>query len=189
MTRTLVPLFMATFAIATTEFVVVGLLPEVASDFRISVPTAGLLVSGYAAGVAVGGPVLTLALTRMPRKRALLLLMAIFVVGHILSAIAFSYPFLVASRVVAAACHASFLGLAAVVAAGTAPEGQGQNAIAKVWLGFSAASLVGVPAGTALGQMLGWRTTFWAIAGLGALAFALIALWVPGSRVAKAVRL
>jgi DHA1 family inner membrane transport protein len=172
-------LFVATFGIATTEFAVVGLLPEIASDFKIAIPTAGLLVSAYAFGVAIGGPVIVIATTRMARKPTLVLLMSIFVVGHAMSALAGSYELLFVSRLVAAVCHASFLGIAAVVAAASVPEGQGQTAVSRVWLGFSAASLIGVPAGTALGQALGWRATFWAIAAIGLVSLAMIARWVP----------
>jgi DHA1 family inner membrane transport protein len=172
-------LSLATFAIATTEFTIVGLLPEIAIDLGVNIPSAGLLVSGYAIGVAVGGPVLVIATTRMAKKNALLLFMAIFIVGHVLSAVAFSYTFLMASRIVAAGCHASFLGLAAVVATSAAPKGLGQRAVAKVWLGFSAASLIGVPSATALGQAFGWRATFWALAAAGVVSLALMAMTVP----------
>ena len=179
MTPMLFALFLATFAIGTTEFAVVGLLPDIAIDLGVDIPTAGLLVSAYAVGVAVGGPVLVVATTSMTKKNALLLFMAIFVVGHVLSALAFSYTFLLVSRIVAALCHASFLGLAAVVAASAAPKGLGQRAVARVWLGFAGAGLIGVPAGTALGQALGWRATFWALAVVGAVSWALIAFRVP----------
>jgi len=172
-------LFVSTFAIATTEFAVVGLLPEISADLAVTIPEAGLLVSVYAAGVAIGGPAIVMATTAMARKPILILLMSVFVVGHVMSAMAGSYEFLLMSRVVAAVCHASFLGMAAVVAASSAPDGQGQKAVSRVWLGFSAASLIGVPAGTALGQALGWRSTFWAIAVFGLLSVAMIASWVP----------
>jgi DHA1 family inner membrane transport protein len=170
----LMALFLATFCIATTEFAVVGLLPDIAADLNASIPKAGLLVSGYAIGVAIGGPVLTIITAPLSRRNALLSLMAVFVVGHILS-----YAMLMSARIVAAVFHASFLGIAAVVAAATAPPGRSARAVALVWLGFSAASLIGVPAGTALGHALGWRSTFWALAAIGSIASVAIAVTVP----------
>jgi MFS transporter, DHA1 family, inner membrane transport protein len=179
LTLLLMALFLATFCIATTEFAVVGLLPDIAADLNASIPKAGLLVSGYAIGVAIGGPVLTIITAPLSRRNALLSLMAIFVVGHVLSAVSSSYAMLMSARIVAAVCHASFLGIAAVVAAATAPPGGGARAVALVWLGFSAASLIGVPAGTALGHALGWRSTFWALAAIGSIAGAAVAVAVP----------
>jgi DHA1 family inner membrane transport protein len=175
----LLALFLATFGIATTEFAVVGLLPEIAVDFGVSIPKAGLLVSGYALGVAVGGPILVILTAPLSRKVALLLLIGVFVVGHVFSAVAPTYGMLMAARIVAAVCHASFMGIAAVVAAGTAPPNRSARAVAMVWLGFSAASLFGVPAAAALGHAMGWRSTFWAIAAVGAFAGLAIAAWIP----------
>jgi MFS transporter, DHA1 family, inner membrane transport protein len=172
-------LFLATFGIATTEFAIVGLLPEIASDLSVSIPRAGLLVSAYAAGVAIGGPVLAILTSGLRRKTALLLLVDIFIVGHVLSAIAWSYGTLMFARIVASVCHASFLGIAAVVAAGTVQSSRSARAVALVWLGFSAASLFGVPVGTMLGHAFGWRSTFWAIGGVGASDELAIWLWIP----------
>lgn len=172
-------LFLATFGIGTTEFSVVGLLPEIATDLGVSIPKAGLLVSGYAIGVAVGGPVLVILTASLSRKVSLLLLVGVFVFGHVCSALAPSYGTLMAARILASVSHASFLGIAAVVAAGTVPPNRSARAVSMVWLGFSAASLFGVPAGTALGSALGWRSTFWAIAAIGAISASAIAVWIP----------
>jgi MFS transporter, DHA1 family, inner membrane transport protein len=178
-TLPLLALFIATFCIATTELAVVGLISDIARDLAVSIPKAGLLVSGYALGVAVGGPVFTIATASLSRKVALLLMMGVFVAGHALAAVAPNYPVLMTARVVAATCHASFLGIAAVVAAASVPAGRSARAVSMVWLGFSAASLLGVPAGAALGHALGWRSTFWALTVLGCFSLLAIALWVP----------
>ena len=160
MTLPLLALFIATFCIATTELAIVGLLPEIASDFAVGIPQAGLLVSGHALGVAIGGPVFTIATASLSRRVALLLMMGVFVVGHALAAVAPNYAVLMIARVVASVCHASFLGIAAVVAAASVPPDRSARAVSTVWLGFSAASLFGVPAGAALGHALGWRRHF-----------------------------
>jgi MFS transporter, DHA1 family, inner membrane transport protein len=178
-TLPLLALFIATFCIATTELAVVGLISDIARDLAVSIPKAGLLVSGYALGVAVGGPVFTIATASLSHKVALLLMMCVFVAGHASAAVAPNYPVLMISRVVAATCHASFLGIAAVVAAASVPADRSARAVSMVWLGFSAASLLGVPAGTALGHALGWRSTFWALTALGCVSLLAIALWVP----------
>jgi MFS transporter, DHA1 family, inner membrane transport protein len=138
-----------------------------------------LLVSGYAAGVAIGGPLLTIVTATLSRRTALLLLMGIFVVGHVFGAVAPDYALLMTARVVASACHASFLGIAAVVAAASVPPDRSARAVSMVWLGFSAAGIIGVPAGAALGHSLGWRSTFWALAAIGCITLVCIAAWVP----------
>ena len=121
MSPLLFALFLATFAIGTTEFAVVGLLPDIAASLDVSISRAGLLVSGYALGVAIGGPVIVALTSSQPRKRTLLQLCAIFVVGHLLAALAPDYGWLMSARVLAAVSHASFLGIAAIVAAGSVP--------------------------------------------------------------------
>jgi MFS family permease len=147
MSPLLFALFLATFAIGTTEFAIVGLLPDIAASLDVSISRAGLLVSGYALGVAIGGPVIVALTSSQPRKRTLLQLCAIFVVGHALAALAPDYGWLMGARVLAAVSHASFLGIAAIVAAGSVPPERSARAVSFVWLGFSAASLVGVPSG------------------------------------------
>lgn len=179
MTLPLLALFIATFCIATTELAVVGLISDIARDLAVSIPQAGLLVSGYALGVAAGGPVFTIATASLSRKVALLFMMGVFVAGHALAAVAPNYAVLMIARVVAATCHASFLGIAAVVAAASVSPDRSARAVSMVWLGFSAASLLGVPAGAALGHALGWRSTFWALTALGCVSLLAIALWVP----------
>ena len=182
MSPLLFALFLATFAIGTTEFAVVGLLPDIAASFDVSISRAGLLVSGYALGVAIGGPVIVALTSAQPRKRTLLQLCAVFVLGHVLAALAPDYGFLMGARVLAAISHASFLGIAAIVAAGSVPPERSARAVSFVWLGFSAASLVGVPSATAIGHALGWRAAFWALAVVGVIAGAALQLWMPASR-------
>ena len=181
MSPLLFALFLATFAIGTTEFAVVGLLPDIASDLGVSISRAGLLVSGYAIGVAIGGPVIVALTASQPRKRTLLQLCAIFVVGHVLAAVAPDYGFLMGARIFAAVSHASFLGIAAIVAASSVPPERSARAVSFVWLGFSAASLVGVPGATAIGHALGWRAAFWALAVVGVIAGTALQFWMPAS--------
>jgi MFS transporter, DHA1 family, inner membrane transport protein len=181
MSPLLFALFLATFAIGTTEFAVVGLLPDIAANLDISISQTGLLVSGYAIGVAVGGPVIVVLTSSQPRKRTLLQLCAIFVVGHIFAALAPDYGWLMGARVLAAVSHASFLGIAAIVAAGSVPPERSSRAVSFVWLGFSAASLVGVPSATAIGHAFGWRAAFWMLAAVGLVAGAALQRWMPAS--------
>ncbi len=172
-------LAVAAFAIGTTEFVIMGLLPQIATDLGVTIPSAGLLVTGYALGVVIGGPLLALATARLPRKTVLLVLMGVFVLGNVLCALAPSYGLLMSARVIAALAHGSFFGAAAVVAAGLAPPHQRAQAIALMFTGLTVANIVGVPLGTLLGQHLGWRATFWAVSLLGASAIVAIARLVP----------
>src|SRR5216684_6523834 len=175
----LLALAMASFGIGTTEFVIMGLLPNVAGDLGVSIPKAGLLVSGYALGVAFGAPILAVATARLDRRRALLLLIAIFIVGNFLCAVAPSYGLLMLSRIATAFCHGAFFGLGSVVAAQVVPVEKRAQAIALMFTGLTLANVLGVPFGTALGQSLGWRATFWAVAAIGVgVAMALYA-WLP----------
>ncbi len=175
----LLALAVAAFAIGTTEFVIMGLLPEVAADLRVSIPSAGMLVSGYALGVPVGAPLLAALTARIECKRALLLLLGLFIVGNLLCAIAPTYGVLMVARVVAAFCHGSFFGIGAVVAAHLVPPGQRARAIALMFTGLTLANVLGVPFGTFLGQWAGWRATFWAVTGLGVLAGLAVMRFVP----------
>ena len=181
MSPLLFALFLATFAIGTTEFAVVGLLPDIAASLDVSISQTGLLVSGYAIGVAVGGPVIVALASSQPRKRTLLQLCAIFVVGHALTALAPDYGWLMSARVFAAVSHASFLGIAAIVAAASVPPERSARALSFVWLGFSAASLIGVPSATAIGHALSWRAAFWMLAVVGIIAGVALQLWMPAS--------
>ncbi len=149
-------LAVASFGIGTTEFVIMGLLPDVARDLRVSIPQAGMLVSGYAIAVTIGAPILAILTARLPRKATLLALMALFILGNGLCAVAPNYGLLMAARVVTAFAHGTFFGVAAVVAASLVPHGQRGQAIALVFAGLTLANVLGVPAGTALGQIAGW---------------------------------
>ncbi len=163
-------LALASFGIGTTEFVIMGLLPDVAADLGVSIPDAGLLVTGYALGVTFGAPFLAIATARMDRRRALLLLVAIFIVGNLLCAIAPDYWLLMAARVVTAFCHGAFFGLGAVVASNLVPPQKRVQAVAFMFSGLTLANVLGVPFGTAMGQELGWRSTFWAVVAIGVVA-------------------
>jgi DHA1 family inner membrane transport protein len=174
------------FGIGLTEFVIMGLLPEVADDFAVSETTAGYLISGYALSVAVGAIALTLALTRVPRKTALLGLMVLFILGNLISALAPSYAVMMTGRVVAALCHGAFFGIGSVVAARLVAPDRKASAIAFMFGGLTLANVLGVPLGTFLGQAAGWRSTFWAITVIGVLAFIGIAALVPTARGAEA---
>jgi DHA1 family inner membrane transport protein len=169
-------LALASFGIGTTEFVIMGLLPDVALDLGVSIPDAGLLVTGYALGVTFGAPFLAIATARMDRRRALLLLISIFILGNFLCAIAPDYWLLMAARVVTAFCHGAFFGLGAVVASNLVAPHKRVQAIALMFSGLTLANVLGVPFGTALGQELGWRSTFWAVVAIGV--FAASALYV-----------
>ncbi|MGA0561332.1 MFS transporter [Ancylobacter sp. VNQ12] len=175
----LLALAMASFGIGTTEFVIMGLLPEVASDLGVSIPAAGLLVTGYALGVVIGAPIVAIITNALPRKGTLMGLASVFVIGNFLCAVAPDYWFLMGARVVTAFCHGAFFGIGAVVAANLVPPKQRASAIALMFAGLTLANVLGVPLGTALGQALGWRSTFWAVVVIGILAVSAIALWVP----------
>ncbi|WP_030222110.1 MFS transporter [Streptomyces bikiniensis] len=175
----LLALAVSAFGIGTTEFVMMGLLPQVAEDLGTSVPTAGHLVSAYAIGVVVGAPLLTALGSRIPRKRMLLLLMALFTVGNLASALAPGFGWLLAGRVLAGLPHGAFFGLGAVVAARLVREGRQARAVATMFLGLTVANILGVPAATLLGQHLGWRATFLVVSAIGLLAVAALARLVP----------
>ncbi len=172
-------LTIAAYAIGTTEFVIVGLLPTVAEDLRIDLPLAGLIVSVYALGVTFGAPVLTALTGRIPRKRLLLGLMALFVVGNGMAALSPSYAPLLAARVLSAFAHGVFFSVGATIAADLVSEDRRASAIAMMFMGLTVAIVTGVPLGTLIGQNFGWRATFAAVAGLGVIAFAAIALLLP----------
>ncbi|OJX80703.1 MFS transporter [Leifsonia sp. 71-9] len=175
----LIALALGGFGIGLTEFVIAGLLPEVAADFRVDEAAAGWLISGYALAVAVGAIALTAAATRIPRKAALLGLMVLFIVGNLLSALAPTYAVMLGGRVVAALCHGAFFGIGSVVAAGLVGPEKRARAIAIMFTGLTAANVLGVPLGTLLGQAAGWRSTFWAITGIGVIALIGVAVLVP----------
>jgi MFS transporter, DHA1 family, inner membrane transport protein len=154
-----------------------GLLPDLARSFEVSIPKAGALVTGYALSVTIGAPLVAMATAGMERKRALLLLMGIFTLGNFACAVAPNYNLLFAARVLTALCHGAFFGIGSVVAANLVPRNQRAQAIALMFSGLTLANVLGVPAGTALGQALGWRASFWAIVPIG-LAAAIAVLWL-----------
>ncbi|MGW4703050.1 MFS transporter [Streptomyces sp. NPDC004285] len=175
----LLALAVGAFGIGTTEFVIMGLLPEIASDYGVGIPTAGLLVTGYALGVVVGAPLLTVFGTKVGRKRMLMLLMGLFVLGNLVSALAPSFGLMLTGRVVASLAHGSFFGIGSVVAAGLVAPEKKAGAIATMFTGLTVANIVGVPLGTFIGQAVGWRTTFAIVAALGVVGLLGIARLVP----------
>ncbi|BCB74772.1 hypothetical protein GCM10022251_79000 [Phytohabitans flavus] len=154
-------------------------MPDLAADFDTSIPTSGLLVSGYAFGVVVGAPLMTAIGVRAPRKGMLLSVVALFVAAHVLSALAPSYATLMTGRIVAAFAHGAYMGVGSVAAAQLVRPEQRASALATMFAGLSLANVLGVPFGTLVGQHLGWRGTFWIIAAIGVLAFAGIAALIP----------
>ncbi|MFE5792632.1 MFS transporter [Streptomyces sp. NPDC056503] len=175
----LLALAVGAFGIGTTEFVIMGLLPQIAADYGVSIPTAGLLVTGYALGVVIGAPLLTVLGRRASRKRMLMLLMGLFVAGNILSALAPTFGVMLTGRVVASLAHGSFFGIGSVVAAGLVAPDRKAGAIATMFTGLTVANIVGVPLGTFIGQAVGWRTTFAIVAVLGVIGLLGIARLVP----------
>ncbi len=175
MPAALVALMICVFTIGTTEYVIAGILPEVAADLGVSVPAAGQLVTAYALTIVVGGPVLTALTVRRPRKGLLLALMALFLAGTVLSAVAPSYEALLGGRIVSALTHGTFFAVTTVVATSMVPPDRAASAIAMVAAGLNLATILGVPLGTYIGQQFGWRATFVVIAALGAVGAAGVA--------------
>ncbi|WP_093800075.1 MFS transporter [Streptomyces sp. Wb2n-11] len=185
----LLALAIGAFGIGTTEFVIMGLLPEVAIDFGVSIPTAGYLVSGYALGVVLGAPLMSVLGTRISRKRMLMLLMGLFIAGNLLSALAPSFGVMLTGRVVASLAHGAFFGIGSIVAADLVAPEKKAGAIAMMFTGLTVANVVGVPLGTFIGQSYGWRLTFAAVAALGVLGLAGVARLVPETPKPEGVRL
>jgi DHA1 family inner membrane transport protein len=175
----LLVLALSAFAIGTTEFVIMGLLPNVAADLGVSIPGAGWLVTGYALGVAIGAPIMALATAKLPRKAALVWLMVIFIVGNMLCALSTGYSMLMIARVVTALCHGAFFGIGSVVAANLVAPNRRASAVAMMFTGLTLANVLGVPLGTALGQEAGWRSTFWAVTVIGVLALIGLMRFLP----------
>jgi DHA1 family inner membrane transport protein len=182
----LIALFLAAFAFGTTEFVIAGVLPDVAEGLGVSVPTAGYLVSGYALGIAVGGPLLTMLTPNVARRTLLLCLTLVFTLGQVACALAPGFASMLALRVAVAAAHGTYFGVAMVVATSLVRAEQRGMAVALVLAGLTVSGIVGVPAGTAIGNVWGWRATFWAMTVLGVLAAAAIALLIPAARTVSA---
>ncbi|RRZ97065.1 MFS transporter [Erwinia sp. 198] len=185
----LLALALSAFAIGTTEFVIMGLLPEVAGDLGVTIPSAGWLISGYALGVAIGAPIMALLTAKLPRKKTLILLMSIFIVGNVLCALAYSYNLLMMARVITALCHGAFFGIGAVVAASLVAPDKQASAVALMFTGLTLANVLGVPLGTWFGQLFGWRATFWGVAVIGVLAFIALIVSLPTNRDEKPVHL
>ncbi|KTF36222.1 MFS transporter [Xanthomonas vesicatoria] len=182
----LLALTIGAFGIGTTEFVIMGLLQQVATDLGVSLTAAGLLISGYALGVSIGAPVLTLLSARWPRKAVLVSLMVVFTLGNLACALAPDYASLMVARVFTSLAHGTFFGVGAVVATSLVPPERRASAISLMFAGLTVATLLGVPAGAWLGLQLGWRATFWAVTMIGVLATAAVALWVPAAAGAAA---
>jgi DHA1 family inner membrane transport protein len=177
----LVALALGGFAIGTTEFVTMGLLPDIADGVDVSIPSAGHLISAYAIGVVVGAPVIAALGSRLPRRGLLVGLMLAFLVGNGLTAIAPGYGSLLLARFVAGLPHGAYFGVASLVAASLVPPRLRGRAVSSVMLGLAVANLAGVPAATWLGQQLGWRSAYWAVAALALLTMASILAVVPAS--------
>jgi DHA1 family inner membrane transport protein len=178
----LTALAMGGFAIGTTEFVSMGLLPQLARGVEVSIPMAGHAISAYALGVVVGAPTIAFLAARLPRRALLVALMTAFAVGNAASALATSYDALLVARFAAGLPHGAYFGVASLVAASLVTADRKGRAVASVMLGLSVANVIGVPAATWLGQNLGWRTAYWLVALLGLLTVALVVGFVPSSR-------
>ncbi|NIF24837.1 MFS transporter [Pantoea sp. Tr-811] len=171
----LVALAIGAFGIGVTEFAPMGMLPSIAADLGVSIPAAGLLVSAYAVGVLIGAPLMTLATGKVPRRYLLIGLMAIFTLGNLLSALASDYQSLLVARIVTSLNHGAFFGVGSVVAASVVPPEKRAGAVAAMFMGLTLATIGGVPLATWFGELFGWRTAFWGIAGLGLVA--MVSLW------------
>jgi len=178
-TPALMALAISAFGIGTTEFVPVGLLSTLADDLSISITLAGLLISGYAMGVAFGAPIITALTNKMSRKTLLMLLMVIFIVGNSVAAISTSFGLLLVARIITSFSHGVFFSIGSTIAADLVPENKRASAIAFMFTGLTVATVTGVPLGTFIGQHFGWRSTFWAVAILGLIAIIAISILVP----------
>jgi predicted MFS family arabinose efflux permease len=177
----LLALTLSAFAIGTTEFVIVGLLPTIAADLGVNLPSAGLLVSLYALGVAVGAPVLTALTGKIPRKTLLLSLMVLFTLGNLLAWKSPGYETLVIARILTGLAHGVFFSIGSTIATSLVPKDKAASAIAIMFTGLTVALVTGVPLGTFIGQHFGWRETFLAVSALGLVAFVGSLLYVPSN--------
>ncbi|QTF10847.1 MFS transporter [Brenneria izadpanahii] len=175
----LVALATGAFAIGTTEFSPMGLLPVIARGVDVSIPAAGMLISAYAIGVMVGAPIMTLLLSRYSHRSALIFLMSIFTLGNLLSAVAPNYTVLLISRLITSLNHGAFFGLGSVVAASVVTKDKQASAVATMFMGLTIANIGGVPAATWLGEMIGWRMSFAATSLLGLAAMLSLLLSLP----------
>lgn len=175
----LLALAISAFGIGTTEFVPVGLLASIADNLHIGITLAGLLISGYAIGVALGAPILTALTNRMNRKTLLMLLMVIFIVGNAAAALSTSFSLLIVARFITAFSHGVFFSIGATIAVQLVPPSKKGSAIALMFTGLTVATVTGVPLGTFIGQLFGWRATFWGVAMLGVIAIIASAVLIP----------
>ncbi|WP_151801879.1 MFS transporter [Acinetobacter guillouiae] len=171
----LLALAIGAFAIGTTEFSPMGFLPQIAENLNISIPTAGMLITAYALGVMIGAPFMTLWFGRFPRRKALILAMIIFTIGNILAAIAPNYWGLMAARILTSLNHGVFFGIGSIVATSVVPKDKQASAVATMFMGLTIANIGGVPLATWVGQNIGWRMSFAAIALLGVIT--MLSLW------------
>ena len=181
-------LLLAAFAVCTAELVLTAILPPIARDMGVDIPTAGLLVTGYAVGVGLAGPLLSLVTNSIPRRTLLLVIMGVFVVGCVGCALAPNYALLLAARLLMAACHGLFFGVSMLLATRLAPPGRQATALSLVMAGVNAATIAGIPLGAAIGNAYGWRTSFWIIAGLAALAGVALMLLIPKAKEERAAK-
>lgn len=175
----LVALSVGAFGIGVTEFAPMGLLPVIATDLGVSIPSAGLLISAYALGVMIGAPLMTLTTGRVPRRMLLIGLAGIFTLGNLLAAVSDSYAMLLAARILTSFNHGAFFGVGSIVAAGLVPPQRRAGAVAAMFMGLTIANVVGVPLATWAGEHLGWRASFWGIAVLGVATMASLRLTLP----------
>lgn len=177
------------FGIGLTEFVIAGILPQIAQDFGVEIPTAGLMATTYALGVFIGAPILTVLGAKVPRKKMLLGLAIIFTVGNALTALAPTLPIALAGRILTAFNHGTFFGIGSIIAASLVAKDRQASAIAFMFSGLTMANLFGVPAGTWLAQVYDWRLVFWLIAAIGLVTAISVALLVPKIKAGKAIAL
>jgi DHA1 family inner membrane transport protein len=175
----LLALSVGAFGIGVTEFAPMGLLPVIAKDLDVSIPAVGLLISGYALGVMIGAPLMTLTTGRVPRRTLLMALAGIFTLGNVLAAVSHSYALLLAARILTSFNHGAFFGVGSIVAAGLVPPQRRASAVAAMFMGLTLATVVGVPLATWAGEHLGWRASFWGIAGLGVATIVSLRLTLP----------
>lgn len=185
----LLALAVGAFGIGLTEFVIAGILPQLADDFAVSIPSAGTMATSYALGVFVGAPLMTVLGARIPRKTMLIMLAIIFTLGNLVTATAPSLAVAVTGRIITSFNHGAFFGIGSIIAASLVAPGRQASAIAFMFSGLTLANLVGVPAGTWLAQAFNWRLVFWVIAGIGLLTIAAIALLVPPIEKGKSIAL
>ncbi len=173
------------FAIGMTEFVIMGLLPNIAHDFKVTVSQAGQLITGYALGVAIGGPILVMLTIKLNRKYLLILLMSIFIIGNIAASFSTSHGFIMTARIITSLAHGSFFGIGSILAANMVQPQYRASAMALMFMGLSLSNILGVPFGTLIGQNFGWAMTFIVIAIIGFLALLGIIAFVPNPKAAS----